>query len=71
MKITEYFLGEGNSGTLALQKAMELRDKFLSSNFDKIGELDEETIHVSTCGANNYILVVIVIRLTYYPKKEQ
>jgi hypothetical protein len=70
MKRTEYFLGESNSASTALQQASQLRDTFLRSNLEKIGDLDEE-IHVSTCGTHNNIFAVIVIQLTYYLKKEE
>ncbi|HWB62207.1 MAG TPA: hypothetical protein VG603_01765 [Chitinophagales bacterium] len=74
MKKTEYFLGQTiynqPNPQNAIDEAVKKRNLFLENNANKIEEIEEERIQLSSVHYSNSgtIYHYIVISLTYYPK---
>ena len=74
MKKTEYFTSSSvqfNNLNNAVIDAKKKRDAFLIENKEQIAKIDSEDIKVvSGNPANNYLQnVMVIIRLTFYPKQ--
>ncbi|MEY8848307.1 hypothetical protein AB9K26_05810 [Psychroserpens sp. XS_ASV72] len=74
MKKTEYFTSSSvrfNELNNAVEDAKKKRDAFIAENKLQIAKIDSEDIKVvSGNPANNYLQnVMVIIRLTFYPKQ--
>lgn len=71
MKRTVYFTEPGNHPTsqikTIIKKITDRRDDWLRENENIIGRIDSEDIKIVPWNGNNQY-IIIVIKLTYYPK---